>query len=672
MRPFWPFGIALIAFPVARLAAQERPVLPGEILRAEDRRPLGGPELELLLRGLTSREAPVRERAARAVGRMERPALAERLMPLLADPSTDVRAAGAEALAQAAQGFRGDTSLARRGAGWPAIARALGERSATEGNPRVLGMLALSLGRLPYIAPEEVRIAAERLVSLSRRVSDAEGPLLDVSRGMETLVRATARRSPPETALLARLGELARRETGDPRVRRRALAALLGVRAVDSATRESASRSPDMESRRLAALAGARLTDDAIPSVRLEALRVLARAGGAAACEHLRRAADDPAPAVALTGIDLLGTACAGDSVAVRLLEELSGAPGGNWHRRAHATVSLAGAAPARAGPAVAAAAEALTWQARMYAARAAALRRDTVTLRRLARDSAPNVAEAAIAGLKDLAGHSADALYLAALAVPDYQLVLTAAGALGGSPDRGAAAPALLAALDRITTERRETSRDPRVALLTRLHQLGDSALGSRLRGYLRDFDPVVAESAAAMLSEWSGSPVRPQPRRLEPAPVSLAEADSLRGKLLRFTMASGRSFDVELLVDQAPVTVARIAALARRGYYDGRTVHRVVPNFVIQGGSPGANEYAGDSLFIRDELGALSHERGTLGVSTRGRDTGDGQFFVNLVDNLRLDYEYTVWGRVVSGMEVVDVIEEGDTIHRVRIRAR
>jgi len=121
---------------------------------------------------------------------------------------------------------------------------------------------------------------------------------------------------------------------------------------------------------------------------------------------------------------------------------------------------------------------------------------------------------------------------------------------------------------------------------------------------------------------------------------------------------------------VDQAPVTVARVAALVGRGYYDGLSFHRVVPDFVIQGGSPGANEYAGDSLFLRDELGPVSHERGTLGISTRGRDTGDAQLFINLVDNPRLDYEYTVWGRVVEGMEAVEAILEGDVIRRVEIR--
>jgi cyclophilin family peptidyl-prolyl cis-trans isomerase len=270
------------------------------------------------------------------------------------------------------------------------------------------------------------------------------------------------------------------------------------------------------------------------------------------------------------------------------------------------------------------------------------------------------------------VSGHAADSLYRRALAAPDYQLVRTAAGALAGSPARAEAAAPLLAALDRITGERRETSRDPRVALLTRLHELGRPALAPRLRPYLEDFDPVVAESAAALLSEWTGRAERAAPRRLAAPPVNPAGAERLRGKRLRFTMAGGGAFEVELLVDAAPRTVLTVVGLARRGYYDRLTFHRVVPNFVIQGGSPGANEYMGNGPFMPDELTRISHERGTLGISTRGRDTGDAQLFVNLVGNPRLDYDYTVWGRVVSGMAVVDAVLEGDVIRRVEIVPR
>ena len=83
-----------------------------------------------------------------------------------------------------------------------------------------------------------------------------------------------------------------------------------------------------------------------------------------------------------------------------------------------------------------------------------------------------------------------------------------------------------------------------------------------------------------------------------------------------------------------------------------------------MIQGGSPGASEYVGLSEFMRDELGTVPHARGTVGMSTRGHDTGDAQWFVNLKDNLRLGRDYTVFGEVVSGIDVVDGVLEGDTI--------
>jgi cyclophilin family peptidyl-prolyl cis-trans isomerase len=132
---------------------------------------------------------------------------------------------------------------------------------------------------------------------------------------------------------------------------------------------------------------------------------------------------------------------------------------------------------------------------------------------------------------------------------------------------------------------------------------------------------------------------------------------------------MARGGAFDLELLPDDAPATVARFARLARAGYFDGLTFHRVVPNFVVQGGSPWANEYAGAPRFQRDEVGGARHDRGAVGISTRGRDTGDAQIFIDLVDLPRLNHDYTVFARVVSGMDVVDGILEADVIQRISI---
>jgi cyclophilin family peptidyl-prolyl cis-trans isomerase len=150
----------------------------------------------------------------------------------------------------------------------------------------------------------------------------------------------------------------------------------------------------------------------------------------------------------------------------------------------------------------------------------------------------------------------------------------------------------------------------------------------------------------------------------------VTIDMVNRLRGKSLRYYIAGLGHFDIALDVDAAPLSAIRIARRAGEGYYDGLTFHRIAPNFVIQGGSPGANEYSGDAFFMRDEPGL--HFRGTVGVSTRGHDTGDAQIFVNLIDSPRLDHIYTVFATVVSGMDVVDGILEGDVIERVELVSR
>ena len=116
--------------------------------------------------------------------------------------------------------------------------------------------------------------------------------------------------------------------------------------------------------------------------------------------------------------------------------------------------------------------------------------------------------------------------------------------------------------------------------------------------------------------------------------------------------------------------MSALRVARRAAEGFYDGLTFHRIAANFVIQGGSPGANEYIGDSRHMRDEVGLWPHVRGAVGISTRGRDTGDAQIFIDLVDNPRFDHEYTVFAQVLNGLDVVDRILEGDTIERIARR--
>jgi cyclophilin family peptidyl-prolyl cis-trans isomerase len=333
--------------------------------------------------------------------------------------------------------------------------------------------------------------------------------------------------------------------------------------------------------------------------------------------------------------------------------------------RASHALVALAKRAPGRAFIALLVGhVQHQIWQVRMYAARAAAIANEVSSLERLAYDEEDNVREATLASLRRLKGDDAEPYFVAALGRNDYQLLRTAAIELKGAPATAALATGLLEALRRVTAERKDTSRDTRVALLERLQELGSPDQAGAVIPLLRDFDIRVAGVAATVIQQWTGRPqeIDPQllPRPALPTPTEFTTEPA------RVRMKSGKVFFIDLRSDLAPLTVARFVRLARDGYYNGLSFHRVVGNFVIQGGSPAANEYSGDTLYMRDEISSLSHVRGTVGLSTRGRDTGDAQFFVNLVDNPRLDFEYSIFG-IVQNPDGVDDILEGDVISRI-----
>jgi peptidyl-prolyl cis-trans isomerase B (cyclophilin B) len=174
----------------------------------------------------------------------------------------------------------------------------------------------------------------------------------------------------------------------------------------------------------------------------------------------------------------------------------------------------------------------------------------------------------------------------------------------------------------------------------------------------------------AAEILERWTGTPRNGRAAaRSRAALPTLADIQELEHARIRIDMQSGARITIRLFPIDAPINAYRFARLAREGYYDGLTFHRVAPNFVIQGGSPNANEYSGDGPFSSDELGLRYNWRGTVGLSTRGRDTGDAQLFINLIDNVRLDHEYTVFGEVTSGFDAVRGVLEGDVIRRIRV---
>lgn len=678
-------GAILLLHPPRPLhARQANAAMLQRILLAEDRRVAGAGDLEELRRALGSRDVLVVRRAVRAIGRLEKAEFAPRLYPLLTHRSPAVRGEAALGMAQALQGLRAREP-------WPgdfvvrAAYTALENRIGEEHSPAVLGRLALAIARLPYRTDPE-RIRAERSVATLLQQSFPHGDVVALAaRGAEFLYRTTPRRDRRNDPLVKALLTVVLRSdsgTGWPVARRRALGALIRSGNAPAPLLARAYASPDAELRRLAvsglAETGpddallARALGDRAPIVRREGLRVRGLRPGREHCGAFAASLSDSDDGTRLLAIDLLGTACTDTAAARRTLAPLAEQPG-EWRTRSHAAVALARLAPGARRPELEPLSQDSAWQARMYAARAAGHAQDTAVLNRLALDPHPNVREAALAALRPVHAASAHRLALQALDSEDYQLVLTAATVLNGADDRAIAAEGLIAALDRITRENRETSRDTRIALLKRIGEVADPFYAERLTPWLRDFDPVVAESAAALLTVWNGRPTRARPgRREQPTTPSLAAVEGLRRARLRLYMASGDTIDAQLLVDEAPLTVFRVVELVRKGYYDGLTFHRVVPNFVAQGGSPGANEYAGDGPFMRDELGPVSHERGTFGISTRGRDTGDAQLFINLVDNPRLDFEYTVWARVVRGLAALDRIGEGDVIRKVEVRAR
>jgi cyclophilin family peptidyl-prolyl cis-trans isomerase/HEAT repeat protein len=129
--------------------------------------------------------------------------------------------------------------------------------------------------------------------------------------------------------------------------------------------------------------------------------------------------------------------------------------------------------------------------------------------------------------------------------------------------------------------------------------------------------------------------------------------------------------AFTIELLPDDAPLTVDNFVQLARRGYFNGVTFHRVVPNFVIQGGDPRGDGNGGPGYQIRCEINEEEYERGAVGMALSGKDTGGSQWFVTHSPQPHLDGGYTVFGRVTAnaGMDVVDSIERGDRIRSIEI---
>lgn len=645
------------------------------ILAIEDARNPSAADLRLLIdlaraddrAGLT----PTRAIAIRALGRLERRDLIPVLLVFVRNDTTRAPAALALLVTLRAHARQPDAQTDA------AVDEVLGLTDAP-----------VVLAHLPYRTSAQVEHAETRLLA---RSSDPKAyPAL--TSAFEVLARRHRKlhRLTPGTIGFLKRGvsrSLPFMDPKDDETPKMALAALASAAAADEDVISTGLRDRDEQVRRLAMVAlnaaGAsvdasirtRLAGEALRDtshlVRYEAVRGWGRHVTVAnGCDALVNALSDSNLHVVLLALDELGQRCPEDEgITDRLAGEARTPPTvGGWQRESHALVALARRAPDRAALSMPAFTAHDVWQVRMYAARAAASMNDTQSIERLAYDGHHNVREAALAPLRRLKGSGSDAAFVAALAGTDYQLLRTAAIALKGAPPGTYVANALASALERVTKERKETSRDTRLALIERLREVGGKEQRTLYERLLKDFDPQVATAAAEACTDVSTSPCVPSAELLRrPTPPTSEELTTRVRAIVE--LDTGRRFSIIFHPDEAPLACVRFLRLARSHYYDGLTFHRVEPAFVIQGGSPGANEYAGDGPFMRDELGG-SHRRGTIGVSTRGRDTGDAQIFVNLVDNPRLDFEYTVFGHVSADqMPVVDEIQEGSRILRVSV---
>ena len=257
----------------------------------------------------------------------------------------------------------------------------------------------------------------------------------------------------------------------------------------------------------------------------------------------------------------------------------------------------------------------------------------------------------------------------IAHLEETDVVIRATAAELLGELPPDEVNASALIKALSVALADKQN---DAALSILDSLGKQKTAVANEAIKSALDSSDYLVRRHAAALLKakgegDFSTRIGTVQTRN------SLADYERaisrIGSKMRANVLTSEGQFTIELLPDDAPLTVDNFVQLAKRGYFKGITVHRVVPNFVIQDGDPRGDGNGGPGYSIRCEINQVPYERGAVGIALSGKDTGGSQWFVTHSPQPHLDGGYTVFGKVVSGMEVVDRIKRGDVIRDIVI---
>jgi cyclophilin family peptidyl-prolyl cis-trans isomerase/HEAT repeat protein len=658
---------------ILRLEAPPAPAAPPPVVRRG--RPAPPPPPIVVtpdLTALVTDAAPrVRRRAALAIGRV---GLTDGIKPLtatLADADPEVREMAAFAL-----GLIGDASAA------PALVAALADAS-----PIVRGRAAEALGQIGAkeaaepigrMAAELARNPAVIAMQPDDETWPAAAPETEGFRlGIFALVRLRAY-EPLAAAVLGADGRplttwwpvaFALGRVADARAQP-ALLELLRARGKYSVAfaarglgviKASAAVDP------LVALLGSEQTP---LEVLVSSVRALALIGDSRAVGPLVRFASEPGvdPNVRLEAVTALGTIGAADGLPI--VQDLLTDP---WPAMRVAALRAAAAIDADGFLLVLSSMDRDNhWIVRAALAEAlATLPADTAIerVRGMLADEDRRVVPAVLRALARLKAPDLAAVALAQLKEPDFA-VRAAAARLVGELKPAGGAEALREAL---SLAQADASIDARAAILTALAEYGAAEATPALQPALADKDWALRLHAAELLRKLdpTGDPragIRPVPGEPtaaydDPQLITPAYSPHI------FIETAKGTIEFELAVLDAPQTTSNFIALARKGFFNGLQIHRVVPNFVVQIGDSRGDGDGGPGYTIRDELNERPFVRGTVGMALSWKDTGGSQFFITHSPQPHLDARYTAFGHVVNGMAVVDRIQQGDVVQRVRV---
>jgi cyclophilin family peptidyl-prolyl cis-trans isomerase len=409
------------------------------------------------------------------------------------------------------------------------------------------------------------------------------------------------------------------------------------------------------------------------------AIRKLIKSPGVTLCQLLDLAQKTPAEPDVITALaddstDRKGE-CGDWSPESWLTQQastlISATRGTDWIAPAAALEALARRAPEAARPIASdVGAGHVQWPVRVAAARVAATLKDAPLAMRLAADEHQNVRTAALDALLAIESPALWPAAVEALSSPDYQLVRMAVMVLKGAPEPIAVLPSLFDALRRLSEEARDTSRRARLALLDRIGELSPGGApdspdrAAVLNSHLRDYDPLVAKAAAALLQKSSTSPVEAQPK-YRPAFQPAAERLRTLPPCVLVSLEGEESITILLNRNEAPVAVARFLESAESGYYANSMFYRDDENLTVFG-NRAANDEGGWTRFARDEPGTRVRWM-SVTMLNHGPDTADGRLAIRWRGNPELDRRETVIGQAHAPPSALRAIELGKLVEKI-----